>query len=125
MKSTKLFFIGMLFVLISTGVQAQNKTGIEYFKGKWNVSVNSAYGKQDMVVIIEQDGDKTVGIINNAEGNELYKVNSTTVKEKQATLNFNGSQGPVTMNLAIKDEDTVTASVMGGMATGTGERLKK
>ncbi|HPF52225.1 MAG TPA: hypothetical protein PK335_11655 [Draconibacterium sp.] len=125
MKTTKLFFTGMLLILISLGLQAQNKTGIDYFKGKWKVSVNSAYGNQEMLVVIAQDGDKVVGKINNSEGEEMYKVNSTSVKEKEATLNFNGSQGAVDMTLTVKDDDAITVSVMGGMATGTGERMKK
>ncbi len=125
MKTTKLFFTGMFIVLISLGLQAQDKTGIDYFKGKWNVTVSSSYGNQEMVVVIEQDGDKIVGAINDAEEKELYKVNSTSVKEKAVTLNFNGSQGAVDMTLTIKDEDAITVSVMGGMATGTGERAKE
>lgn len=125
MKTTKLFFTGIFFFLILLGLQAQNKTGVEYFKGTWDVNVSSSYGTQKMMVVITQDGDKLVGAINDDEGKELFKVNSTSVEEKQVTINFNGSQGAVDMRLRIKDENLISVSIMGGMAYGTGERQKE
>ena len=125
MKTTKLLFTGMFIILLSLGLQAQTKTGIDYFKGDWKVTINSPYGNQDMVVSIAQNGDEVVGAINDSEGKDMYKVNSTKISEKQATLNFNGSQGAVDMSLTIKDDEQITVSVMGGMATGTGERKKE
>ena len=54
----------------------------------------------------------------------MYKVVSTTVSEKQATIRFIGSQGEVNMVLNKKDEETVTGDIMDGMVAASGERIK-
>lgn len=125
MKNLSKVIVGMFLFLLSIGLQAQTKTGFEYFKGKWNVVVKSPNGDSKIVVCFEQNDNKVVGKITDAEGKDLYKVTNTEIKEKQATVTFIGSQSPnVPLELNQKDNDHLTGSIM-GMFDADGERMKE
>ena len=104
----------LVFVMVlSANLNAQSNTDINFFKGSWKAVVeNTPAGDVSMVISFDQN-DEIKASINDASGNELYKVVSTTIKENQATLIFIGSQGEVDMNLKKKDEDHLTGNIMG------------
>jgi hypothetical protein len=125
MKKLSTIIVGMFLFLFSIGLQAQTKTGFEFFKGKWNVVVNAPNGDSKIVVCFEQKDDKVVGKITDAEGKELYKITNTEIKDKQATVTFIGSQGSdVPLELNQKDDNHVTGSIM-GMFDANGERIQE
>jgi hypothetical protein len=123
MKKGLMILTGILFML-STTVNSQTKTGIEYFRGQWNVTASSPYGDVKMVVGFEKNEDKVISTIRDSSGKEMYKVVSATVGEKQATIKFIGSQGEVAMVLNRKDDNTVTGDIMDGIVPVFGERVK-
>ncbi|NSW94525.1 MAG: hypothetical protein HPY62_07440 [Bacteroidales bacterium] len=123
MKKQSLIITGLL-LLLATIANAQTKTGIQYFEGKWNTVVSSPYGDVKMVICFEKNNDKISSSIKDSEGKDLYKVEKTSVQEKQATITFIGSQGVVDMILTKKDEDNLTGDIMGGIASVQGTRLR-
>jgi len=122
MKRMNVILAG-IFILLSTVANAQTKTGFEYFKGKWSVVASAPTGDVRMIVGFEKSDTKVTATIKNPDGKELYKVLSTTVSEKQATIRFIGSQGEVDMVLNIKDENSLTGDIMGFVSL-EGIRLK-
>jgi len=126
MKKVNLIFAGVFFLLLSIGTNAQTKTGIDYFKGKWNVVVIGAPdGDMKMVVGIELIDNNVTGSIKDSTGKELYKVTSIEINDKQVTINFTGSQDfDVPLVLGKKDDDHVTGNIM-GMFVVEGERIKE
>jgi len=77
-----------------------------------------------MVVGFEKNDENVISTIRDSDGKEMYKVESTTVGEKQAIVKFIGSQGEVSMVLNRKDDNAVTGDIMDGMVPVSGERVK-
>jgi len=123
MKKGLIILTGILF-MFSVAASSQTKTGFEYFKGKWNVTASSPYGDVKMVVGFERNDENVISTIKDSDGKELYKVVSTAVGEKQATVKFIGTQGEVTMVLNRKDDNALTGDIMDGMVPVSGERVK-
>ncbi|OFX58232.1 MAG: hypothetical protein A2066_20255 [Bacteroidetes bacterium GWB2_41_8] len=124
MKKLRFLIAGMFVFLFALATQAQPATGIEYFKGKWNVTAQGPNGDVKMVIAIDQKDGKAVGTINGTDGKELYKVVSIEVKGNSATVNFIGSQGSeVPFELTKKDDNHVTGSIM-SVFDASGERVK-
>ena len=120
-----LMIFSALFFMFSVAASSQTKAGFEYFRGKWNVVASSPYGDVKMVVGFEKNAEQVFSTIRDSDGKEMYKVESTTVGEKQATIKFVGSQGEVAMVLNRKDDNAVTGDIMDGMVSVTGERIKE
>lgn len=114
----------LMSFMFSVSANAQTKAGFDYFKGKWNVVASSPYGDVKMVVGFEKNEEKVISTIKDFDGKEMYKVESTTVGEKQAIVKFIGSQGEVAMVLNRKDDNAVTGDIMEGMVSVSGERVK-
>jgi len=113
MKKLRFLIAGMFVFLFALATQAQPATGIEYFKGKWNVTAQGPNGDVKMVIAIDQKDGKAVGTINGTE-----------VKGNSATVNFIGSQGSeVPFELTKKDDNHVTGSIM-SVFDASGERVK-
>ena len=124
MKKLRFLIAGMFVFLFALATQAQSTTGIEFFKGKWNVTAQGPNGDVKMVIAIDQKDGKAVGTINGTDGKELYKVVSVEIKSNSATVNFIGSQGSeVPFELTKKDDNHVTGSIM-SMFDATGERSR-
>lgn len=122
MKNVK-WVIATILIILSFNANAQTKKGFDYFSGKWNVYANSPTGDVTMVVEFVKNSDIVTASIKDDKGNEMYKVVKTTVKDTQAVVNFEGSQGEVAMVLDRKDEDHLSGDIMGGMVTVSGERI--
>jgi len=120
-----LMIFSALFFMFSVAASSQTKAGFEYFRGKWNVVASSPYGDViKMVVGFEKNDENVISTIRDSDGKEMYKVESTTVGEKQAIVKFIGSQGEVSMVLNRKDDNAVTGDIMDGMVPVSGERVK-
>ncbi len=122
MKRVK-WVIATVLIILSFNATAQTKKGFDYFNGKWNVVANSPMGEVTMVVEFVKNSDIVTASIKDAKGNEMYKVVKTSVKDTQAIVNFEGSQGEVAMVLDRKDEDHLSGDIMGGISSVYGERI--
>jgi hypothetical protein len=116
---------GILLMISSHVMNAQEKTGIDYFKGKWNLEFSGTpMGDIKMVIIIDQKDGGTTGSIQDSTGTDLYKVTGTEINGTTATVYFTGSQGSdVALVLTKKDDDHMDADIM-NMFDSIGERAK-
>lgn len=125
MKRLSIVFIAMFLFIVNFGLNAQTKSGFDYFKGKWNVTVEGPNGETKMFIEFSKTGDTIMASIKSADGKEMYKVNRTEVKEERAVIYFTGSQGnDVDLALNKKDASKVSGVVM-GIFSATGERVKE
>lgn len=124
MKNSKVIITAIL-ILVSVMANAQTKSGFDYFNGKWNVVAAGPNGDVKMVVCFEKNNDIIVSTIKNSDGNELYKVDKTSLKENSTIITFEGSQGPVDMVLYKRDDDNLTGDIMGGVVSVSGSRIKE
>lgn len=114
MKKSVFLFTGILLVFLAITMQAQTKSGFDFYKGKWNATFDGPMETVKMVIGFEQVDGKTVATINNAAGKELYKVVKTEIKENKATIIFIGSQdSEVDLVMIKKDDDHASCSIMG------------
>ena len=124
MKKVSFFIAGLFFMLLSLNVNAQTKTGADYFAGKWNVLVKGLPdGGRTMVFVLEKKEATLTGSLQDTTGKEITKLTSVEVAEKKATLHFTTNGYDVKLEMTQKDEDHVTGSLM-GMFDGEGKRVK-
>jgi hypothetical protein len=123
MKKAGLLITGILLFIFSIGLNAQTKSGYEYFAGKWNVTVLGApQGDVKMVVNFEKINEIVSSSMKDSTGKDLYKVTKTEIDKDQAIVTFTGSQGDVDLKLMKKDETNITGDIM-GMFSVEGKRL--
>lgn len=123
MKKSFLFFAGIFFLLLSISVNAQTKTGADYFVGKWNVLVvGTPNGDAKMLVTLEQVDGKLTGNLSNPGQGEPTKFSNVEVKENSVTVYFTSSGYDVYLFLEKKDDNMVEGSMM-DMFDATGARI--
>lgn len=123
MKKATLFFAGIFFLLLSISVNAQTKTGADYFVGKWNVVVvGTPNGDAKMLVTLEQVDGKLTGNLSNPDQGESVKFSNVEVKENSVTVYFTSSGYDVYLMLEKKDDNKVAGTMM-DMFDATGERV--
>ena len=124
MKKLNLFFTGILFLLLSVTVNAQTKTGADFFEGKWSVLVKGLPdGDRKMNFVLDKKEGQLTGALQDSTGKEITKLTSVELKDKTATLFFTTNGYDVNLEITKKDEDHVTGTLM-GMFDAEGERLK-
>jgi hypothetical protein len=125
MKKLSLFFAGLFFLALSFSAKAQTPPPVDYFVGKWNVTVEGTpSGDGKMTVVLESKEGKLAGTIVNKPGAQPTKVTKIDETEKSVTLYFNTNGYDVNLTMEKKDEDHVTGNVM-GMFDAKGERVKE
>jgi hypothetical protein len=126
MKKSGLLIAGFFLFIFSIGVNAQTKSGYDFFAGKWNITVRSTpQGDVKMVVNFEKINNAVSASIKDSTGKDLYKVTNTEIDKDQAILTFIGSQSnDVPLTLRKKDETSITGDIM-GMFNVEGTRISK
>jgi len=125
MKKLSLFFAGVFSLLLSINVNAQSKTGADYFKGKWSVLLKGTPGGDaKMTFILENKSDSIRGVVQDTTGAEVSKITNAELKDNEVTLYFNAQGYDVNLLLKKKDDDHVTGSLM-GMFDAEGIRIKE
>jgi len=125
MKRLSLFFAGVFSLLLSINVNAQSKTGADYFKGKWSVLLKGTPGGDaKMTFVLENKSDSIRGVVQDTTGAEVSKITNAELKDNEVTLYFNAQGYDVNLLLKKKDDDHVTGSLM-GMFDAEGIRIKE
>jgi hypothetical protein len=124
MKKINLFIAAALFLLLSTGANAQAKTGAGYFSGSWNVLVKGTpNGDSKMILVLEKKDSSITGVVQDSTGKEMAKISSAELKETQLTVYFTTQGYDVNLVMDKKDEDHTTGSLM-GMFDAEADRIK-
>ena len=124
MKKLSSVLAGLFLLLLSLGLNAQSKTGADYFTGKWSVLLKGLpTGDSKMIFVLEKKDATITGVVKDTTGAEISKITSVELKDSEITLFFNAQGYDVNLLLAKKDDDHATGSLM-GMFDAEGERIK-
>ncbi len=126
MKKLGLLIAGLFLFIFSIGVNAQTKSGYDFFDGKWNIIIRSTpQGDVKMVVNFEKINNAVSASIEDSTGKDLYKVTNTEIDKDQAIITFIGSQSnDVPLTLRKKDETSISGDIM-GMFEVEGKQISK
>ena len=125
MKKSGLLIAGIFLFIFSIGMNAQTKTGFDFFDGKWNVIIKSApQGDVKMVINFEKINEVVSASIKDSTEKELYKVTNTDINQDQDVITFTGSLGDVPLTLRKKDETSLEGDIT-GMFDIEGKRISK
>jgi hypothetical protein len=123
MKKLHFLFAVLFCFLFSLHGKAQATTA-DYFAGKWNVLLKGLpQGDTRMVFILEKNGDKITGQVQDTTGKEISKLSNVGLKENEGTLYFTAQGYDVNLFLKKKDDDHTTGSLM-GLFDAEGDRVK-
>jgi len=124
MKKLRSLLTGLFVLILSFVANAQSKTGVDYFAGKWSVLIaGTPNGDLRRVYVLEKKDNTLTGIVQDATGNEIAKCSKVDVKDTEVTLYYQAMGIDVNVLLIKKDEDHVTGSAL-GMFDAKGERIK-
>lgn len=125
MKKVNILFTGLFFLLLSFNVNAQSKTGADYFAGKWNVLVKGTpNGDARMFFVLDNKDSKIGGVVQDSTGKEMTKITSTELTDSSVTIYFTTQGYDVNLLMTKKDEDHTLGSMM-GMFDAEGDRVKQ
>lgn len=125
MKKLSLFSAGVFCLLLSFNVHAQNKTGADYFAGKWNVLLKGLpQGDTKMVVVLDKSDTTMAGSIQDSTGTEITKISKAELTDSSVTVYFTAQGYDVNLLMTKKDDDHITGSMM-SMFDAEGERIKQ
>ena len=115
----------LFFLLLSTNMLAQSKSGADYFKGTWSVLVKGTpNGDARMMVLLENRNDSMAGVVRDTTGAEISKISKVELTDTSATVYFTAQGYDVNLVMNKKDNDHITGSLM-SMFDAEGERVKK
>ena len=124
MKKINSIGLGLLFLILAVGANAQSKTGAEFFSGKWKVLITGTpYGDLKRIYVLEKNGNTLTGTVQDSTGKEITKCSNVEVKDNEVTLFYQAMGNDVSITLIRKDDDHVTGSVL-GQFDAKGERIK-
>jgi hypothetical protein len=126
MKKLSVFLAGLFFLLLSFNVQAQSKTGADYFQGKWSVLLKGLpQGDSKMIFVLEKKDSTLTGVVQDSTGTQISTIDKIELNADgtTATAYFNAQGYDVNLEMTKKDDDHVTGSLM-GMFDAEGERVK-
>ena len=76
MKKISAFFAVVVLLLLSFQMQAQTKNGVDYFEGKWKISIpGTPIGDLKRLIILEKKDNGLAGVVkDDATGTEIAKI---------------------------------------------------
>ena len=124
MRKLTQLLVGLFILLSSPDVQAQSKTGADYFEGKWNVLVKGLpNGDTKMVIVLEKKDSILTGFVQDTTGKEIAKFDKVEFSDTTATVYFVAQGYDVNLVINKKDDDHITGTMM-GMFEAEGDRVK-
>ena len=124
MKMFAFFIIGIFFSVLSLHAYAQEKTGADYFAGKWNLTFKGTQnGDKKMLFVLEKKDGAISGVVQDTTGKELSKITKAELNANTITLYFTVNEHDVSAGLTKKDEDHADGNAM-GMFDVEAERVK-
>jgi hypothetical protein len=125
MKKVSVLFAGLFFLLLSFNANAQAPPAKDYFVGKWDVLLEGLpQGDPRMIVSLERKDGKLTGAILDSSKKEIAEITKVEETERSVNLYFTAQNYDVNLLIKMKDEDHITASLL-GMFEGKGVRVKE
>lgn len=124
MKKLSQALAGLFLLVLSVNAQAQSKTGLDYFQGKWNVLLKGLPdGDTKMYFTIEKKDTAVGGVVQDSTGKEIAKISKVELTDSTATVYFTAQGYDVNLVMTKKDDDHIKGSLM-GMFDAEGDRVK-
>lgn len=124
MKKFNFLIATSMFLVLVVSLNAQSKTGADFFAGKWKVMIpGTPYGDLKRIYVLEKKDNDLTGIVQDSTGKEITKCSRIEVKESEVVLYYHSLGNDVILSLVKKDDDHVTGNML-GMFNATGERIK-
>jgi hypothetical protein len=114
MKKVIAFITGLCCLLLSFCASAQDKTGADYFEGKWNMLLKGTpNGDAKLTFIFEKKDSLLTGTVLDSTGKEVTKFDKIELEATKATVYFNIQGYDVNIAMDKKDDDHIAGSLMG------------
>lgn len=124
MKKFKSGLIMVLALFIAFTAKSQ-KSGADYFLGKWNLLVKGLPdGDTKMSINLEKKDTAYVGAISDSTGKEISKFSKVELKDTTVTVFFTAQGYDVFVRLDKKGDDHVEGTMLEMFET-VGDRAKK
>jgi hypothetical protein len=124
MKKVSLVFKGFFFLLLSSNVHAQSKSGADYFAGKWNVLIKGTPGGDArMFVALERTDSAMTGAVQDSTGIEISKISKVELTDSSVKVYFTAQSYDVNLLMEKKGDDHVTGNML-NMFDAEGDRVK-
>jgi hypothetical protein len=124
MKKAITIITAFILLLLAHDLRAQ-RSGADYFAGKWNVLLKGTPGGDARMFIVLEKKDTTMtGVVQDSTGKEMSKIDKVELTDTSATVYFNAQGYDVNMVMNKKDDDHITGSLL-GMFDAEGERVKE
>lgn len=119
-----LMIIVMLFTSLTTFAQSENKSGEDFFLGKWDLFVEGLpTGDAEMLLVVQKDADGNLeGTIGGTDGSATSKLTKIEIKENSMQVNFLGGGYDVPVYLDREEDGTISGS-MNDMFDCTGKKI--
>ncbi|MDB5279631.1 MAG: hypothetical protein JWR61_4586 [Ferruginibacter sp.] len=114
MKKFPFSLLGIFSLFLSLNADAQTKTGVEYFAGKWSTLViGTPSGDRKMVFVLEKEDTGIIGVVQDTTGKKLSTITKAELNANTITLYYSINEHDVITELTKKDEDHATGNAMG------------
>src|SRR5690349_15823779 len=114
----KIFSI-LIFLVTATTSFAQSQGDIDFFAGKWEITIKGTQnGDANVILVLDKGGDGLVGSVQDTNGTDLSKISRIVVSSNKLTLQFNVQGQSVNVELIKKDDDHVIVRYGGYSAEG-------
>ena len=114
MKKLNIFFAGLILLLLSFQIQAQTKKGVDYFEGKWKVSIpGTPIGDLKRLIILEKKDSGLAGVVkDDVTGKEIAKISKVEVKDNEVTIYYRANDIDAVLVMIRKDDDHITGNIL-------------
>ena len=123
MKKVNVFFIGLILVFLSVGVNAQDQSSTDFFAGDWEVViVGTPNGDAVLTLTLERVDGKFKGLF----ASEMGDLEVDSVEEKDATITLFFFLGGYDLSMYLEkvDDDNIKGNVVDQFDV-TGKRVVK
>lgn len=125
MKKVSAIFAGLFLLLLSSTSNAQTAPAKDYFVAKWDLLMEGLpQGDPRLIVDLQRKDGKLTGTVLDSTKKEIAKITQVDETPTSVTVYFTAQDYDVNLAINKKDEDNVTANLM-GMFEGKGIRMKE
>jgi len=110
------------FLLTTTNTFAQSQSDIDFFAGKWEITIKGTQnGDATVILALDRGADGLTGTVQDANGTELSKIARVVVGQDKLNLQFVVQGQSVNVELVKKDDSHVTVKY--GNYSAEGQRM--
>jgi hypothetical protein len=103
MKKLTFLLTGLFFMILSLNSQVQQKTGVDYFEGKWSVVVKGTpSGNAKMFIVLNKKDATLTGVVQDSTGKETSKIDKVELSGDKAIVYYNSRGYDINLEMEKK-----------------------